>query len=302
MHQDRLDILKALQKAYDVLEKEEMEFDDEESEPSLAERIGQAIGLNENMNIQTVPKPINRPTRRAWSAELRNTPLRDPSQNIRTAQNYLKKNVPGWEARHLKQQSDQRGQADVEQMRQQWYAQHPGQQPVEEKDYVKEFGESQKDKKIPVKFEPPSEWGFDPGIQHIPTKKQVPYVDKTGKQKRVPWVKRIKEDELEEMVTEAVLDMMNTMDTPPFSSELLEEQKQEIQKKIEEYCKRPGIMSISFREDINKDEAIVNALIDPTNQNNWIFLKEEVIYKLPYSYKDALYDFAKEVWNRDKGI
>jgi hypothetical protein len=36
------------------------------------------------------------------------------------------------------------------------------------------------------------------------------------------------------------------MDTPPFSSELLEEQKQEIQKKIEEYCKRPGIMSISF--------------------------------------------------------
>jgi hypothetical protein len=46
--EDRLDIYKALQKAYDVLEKEEGEFDDEESEPSLADRISQAIGLNEN--------------------------------------------------------------------------------------------------------------------------------------------------------------------------------------------------------------------------------------------------------------
>ena len=46
--EDRLDIYKALQKAYDVLEKEEEEFDDEESEPSLADRISQAIGLNES--------------------------------------------------------------------------------------------------------------------------------------------------------------------------------------------------------------------------------------------------------------
>jgi hypothetical protein len=46
--EDRLDVYKALQKAYDVLEKEEYDDDEEESEPSLAERIGQALGLTEN--------------------------------------------------------------------------------------------------------------------------------------------------------------------------------------------------------------------------------------------------------------
>jgi hypothetical protein len=255
------------------------------------------------MNIRPTPKPINRPTRRAWSAELRNKTSPDQSQAMRGAQDYLKKNVPGWEAKQMMQQSAKNAQADVEQMRQQWYAEHPGQQPTEEEtDYIKEFGEDQKGKKVPVKFEPPSEWGFEPEIEHKPEQKKVPYVDKKGGEKQVPWVKRIKEDELKEMVTEEVLDMMNTMNTPPFSSELLEEHKKEIEEKIKVYCKRGGMMSIALKEDVEKDEAILSALIDPTNRKNWMQIKEEVIYKLPCSYKDSLYDFAKEVWNRDKGV
>ena len=62
------------------------------------------------------------------------------------------------------------------------------------------------------------------------------------------------------------------------------------------------MMSIAIKENVEKDEAILSALIDPTNRKNWMQIKEEVIYKLPSSYKDALYNFAKEVWNRDKGI
>lgn len=53
---DRLDIFRALQKAYDVLEQEEeVEFDDEESEPSLASRIYQAMESG-NLNETKIPK------------------------------------------------------------------------------------------------------------------------------------------------------------------------------------------------------------------------------------------------------
>jgi hypothetical protein len=58
--EDRLDIYKALQKAYDVLEKEEEEFDDEESEPSLASRISQAIGLDENLISESDLKKLTK--------------------------------------------------------------------------------------------------------------------------------------------------------------------------------------------------------------------------------------------------
>jgi hypothetical protein len=236
------------------------------------------------MNIQTVPKIPNRETRRLWSKELRDAPPVDPNIARRGAQDYLRKNVPGWQAKHMMQQSAKMAQADVEQMRQQWYAKNQGQQPAEEeKDYVKEFGDSQQGKTISVKFEP--------NVKHEPVQ-ELPLENDNS----------ISEKELEEIVTESVLEMMNTMDTPPYSGELLEEQKEEIEGIIKEYCNRPGIMSISFREDLEKDTSEVNALIDPTNKNNWIALREELIYKLPYSYKESLHTFASEVWNKHKFV
>jgi hypothetical protein len=184
------------------------------------------------------------------------------------------------------------------------------------KDFIKEFGDSQQGKKIPVKFEPYQEWGFEPDVKQKP----IPQVNKA---KNISFYgippghkdqygnlpgeyfsaeNTITEDKLKEMVVEAVLDMMNNVDIPTTSNELVEEQKEEIEGIIKEYCNRPGIMSISFREDFEKDTSEVNALIDPTNRNNWIALREELIYKLPYSYKESLHTFASEVWNKHKFV
>lgn len=109
-------------------------------------------------------------------------------------------------------------------------------------------------------------------------------------------------DEIKELTTNLILEYMNADIQPPTNNELLQEQKTEIKQKIHEYCNRPGIMSISFRDDFGKDIAEVNALIDPTNRNNWIALREELIYKLPYSYKNALHSFAAEVWKTNKAV
>lgn len=172
----------------------------------------------------------------------------------------------------------------------------PSKQPPseEEKDYIKEFGDGQKSKNLPDTNKPPQNWNLDPEITNKEVKIREPL--------SMAAEDTIKEKELKDMVTESVLNMMNSFDSPPSPYELLEEQKQEILKKIQEYCKRGGIMSIALRENFDKDESTVHALIDPTNRKNWMQIKEEVIYKLPYSYKDSLHTFAKEVWNRDKGI
>ena len=166
------------------------------------------------------------------------------------------------------------------------------------KDFIKEFGDDQQGKKIPITYNPPSEWGFETNIQHLPVKEPP----KPEDDEPVSFATEIKEEDLKEMVTEAVLGMMNSVDSPPESNELLEEQREEIEGIIKEYCNRPGIMSISFREDFEKDTAEVNALIDPTNHNNWIALREELIYKLPYSYKESLHTFASKVWNDHKFV
>jgi len=166
------------------------------------------------------------------------------------------------------------------------------------KDFIKEFGDSQQGKNIPITYDPPEEWGFEPDIQHEPIKEPTSPDD----DKAVSFATEITNEELKEMVTEAVLNMMNNVDAPPTSQELLEEQKEEIEGIIREYCNRPGMMSMSFKEDFDKDTAEVNALIDPTNHNNWIALREELIYKLPYSYKESLHTFASQVWNKHKFV
>lgn len=196
-------------------------------------------------------------------------------------------------------------------------------------DYIHEFGEDQSKRKLPVTFLPQDNWEHpiekDDTDNSVPIVKDpttggtaqmsfaaegyynrpVTYFDpKTNQNKPADWItkkpiqqlppqKTIKQKELKEMVSNAVIDMMNA---PSNDFSLLEGQKQEIQKLIIKYSTRPGVMSIRLREDLEKDEASVGMLIDPTNTQNWVFLKEEVIYKLPYAYKDSLHSFASEVW------
>lgn len=170
------------------------------------------------------------------------------------------------------------------------------------KDYIKEFNEAQKDKKLflPADWDEPSK--FTPSIKSTNSgelkfspndiKKIRLSVKPEDNSQSFP-METISLNEVKNMVSEAILDYMNS-DIKPFA--LLSEQKIEIKQKIEEGCKRQGIMSISFNDDVIKDEATVNLLIDPTNRNNWIMLKQEQIYKVPYAYKNALHEYASEIW------
>lgn len=179
---------------------------------------------------------------------------------------------------------------------------------IKSKNYIKEFNEAQKDKKyfLPTKWDQPSE--FIPNIKSSkPGELEFsPNDSKILKQPKKPEdnsqsfpMETITLNEVKDMVSEAILEYMNvdTISTEPLR--LLPEQKAEIKQKIEEGCKRQGIMSISFHDDFDKNESTVNLLIDPTNRNNWIALKEEQIYKVPYSCKKALYDYASEVWKNN---
>ena len=171
----------------------------------------------------------------------------------------------------------------------------------EGKDYIKEFNENQEKKRLPVNFkthdisgaeEPTS---FD---QPIKFQGNVPQEPPKDDEKSFA-AETITLNEVKDMVSEAVLEYMNTDTHPTETFELLPEQKAEIKQKIEEGCKRQGIMSISFHDDFDKNEATVNLLVDPTNRNNWIALKEEQIYKVSYSCKQSLYEYASEVWKNN---
>lgn len=135
----------------------------------------------------------------------------------------------------------------------------------------------------------PSQWVTK--TQNAPQPK-VPKPDKDG---HVSFpAEGITETDLKEMIQSAVLHMMNAPTPEDYS--LLESQKQEITDRINEYWDRPGVMSICFHENVEKDEATVGMLIDPTCSQNWVFIKEETVYKLPYAYKEALHSFASSVW------
>lgn len=50
------------------------------------------------------------------------------------------------------------------------------------KDFIKEFGDDQKHKNIPIKFEPADEWGFEPDIKNLPSSKELSNDDKDDQQ------------------------------------------------------------------------------------------------------------------------
>ena len=140
----------------------------------------------------------------------------------------------------------------------------------------------------------PSQWVTK--TQNAP-QPRIPQPDKEG---HVSFpAEGITETDLKEMIQSAVLHMMNAPTPEDYS--LLDEQKQEIEALIVECWDRPGVMSICFHESVEKDEAVVGILVDPTNSQNWVFMKEEVIYKLPYAYKESLHSFASSVWKK-KGL
>jgi len=207
------------------------------------------------------------------------------------------------------------------------------------KDYIKEFGDDQEDKKLQVQFEPESEWGFEPEIKpgkvpiqeppsdedqtsfatekadiqktlaHLQEKKQNhPELWTEGDERALDWKnkelesvnEKLKEgkifvSELKDVVSEAILKAMNQTGAPPMKADLNESQKKEIKEKVRLCEARSGFMSITFHDDFNKDECILGARIDPTNNNDWILTREEVVHTLPYSYKDALYEFVKSI-------
>ena len=151
------------------------------------------------------------------------------------------------------------------------------------KNFIKEFGDDQSHKKLPAKFEPEVEWGFEPDIKHEPLKDPDD----------------INPDDLKSFAVEVVLKYMNesTISIPEKfeSRELFGKQKEEILEKIKLYESRPGFMSMTFYDDVKQDECILGARIDPTNNKDWILTKEEIICKLPYSYKNSLYRLFNEV-------
>ena len=186
--QDRLDIFKALQKSYDVLEKEYNETPDDEEYDDLVDRIKNALnGLDETKN------------------------------------------------------------------------------------YIKEFSEYQS--KHPV------------SVKHEFRSKEEPIQDST----------KIEEKELKNLVTEAVINFMNHNESE--TSELLYEHKKDLVEKVKLYENRNGFLGMYFTDDKELNECSIGAIIDPTNRRNWVAMKQETFYKLPYCYKDSLRQFVGEIRN-----
>lgn len=144
------------------------------------------------------------------------------------------------------------------------------------KDYIKEFGDDQTHKKIPIKFERPEMLKFESDIN---------------------FNSNIKDDNLKSFTVETVLKYMNESieSTPPIKSIILEDQRKEITEKIQSHKLRPGFLSIFFIEDEKLNECKIGVNIDPTNSNNFIRMKSEVVHKFSYSYKDSLYQLFKEI-------
>ncbi len=206
------------------------------------------------------------------------------------------------------------------------------------KNFIKEFGEDQANKKIPVKFEPRPDsdekdfaaegffglFGDEPNnrIRMLKTRSKAlrllarlynmkkEYGDRWthAHEKALNWLdnhvhlinqrlyeNKISISDLKQLVSEEILRIMNTVDFPPKNCELLGEQKEEIKEKIKLYESRAGFMGLSFHDDFEKDECIIGARVDPTNNKDWVLTKEEVIHKLPYSYKNSLYQLFNEV-------
>ncbi len=140
------------------------------------------------------------------------------------------------------------------------------------KDFIGEFKEYQSTHPVQVKYEPRA--------------MMKPVKDPT----------KIEEKELKTLVTEAVVNFMNTYE--PEKCELLFEQKQEILEKVKLYENHPGFMGMSSWDNKDKNECSIGARIDPTNTKNWCRTREEIFYRLPYSYKDSLQEFLKEIRNK----
>jgi hypothetical protein len=139
----------------------------------------------------------------------------------------------------------------------------------------------------------PANW-----VTKTPPNPQIPKPDKQG-HTSFP-AEGITEIELKEMVSSAVLHMMNAPSSTPLLSELTDHQKKEVEDRIHEARRRPGVMSIALKEDFNTDECSVRVLVDPTNRKNWMQIKEETLYKLPYDFKNALHEFASKIWENSR--
>jgi len=166
------------------------------------------------------------------------------------------------------------------------------------KDFIKEFGDDQSKKTIPITFEPEDEWGFEPDIEYKDRLNQKSSFDDSDQQS-FPAEETITLKELKKLAMNLILEYMNTPDFSIFdrsiNEELIEEQKKEIKSKVNLYESRPGFMSMTFHSDFDKNECILGARVDPTNNKDWILTKEEIVYKLPYSYKNSLYEFVSSL-------
>lgn len=140
------------------------------------------------------------------------------------------------------------------------------------KDFIKEFGDDQSHKNLVAKHE------------RRPVQKPMTPPNKIGSK------------DLKNFTTERILKYMNESiisHTKP--CELLHEQIEEIMEKVKLYESRAGFMSMTFHDDKEKDECILGARVDPTNNKDWVLTKEEMVYKLPYAYKDSLYKLFNEI-------
>ncbi len=149
------------------------------------------------------------------------------------------------------------------------------------KDYIKEFNDYQSKKNISIKPEPPEEWEKELDVKVEP--ENLPQDPDN-----------INKDSLKEFAVETVIKYMNESIGPEVY-DLLEEQTTEIKEKVKLYESRPGFMCMAYHDDKEKNECILSARIDPTNNKDWVLTKEEVVYKLPYSYKDSLYKLFNEI-------
>lgn len=157
------------------------------------------------------------------------------------------------------------------------------------RDYIKEFGDDQKGKNFIL-----TRFKSDVNQQLV---QKLSLQEHSSRNEEM-----ISISEIKKLTTDLVLEFMNADTRRPSTDELLEEQRNEIEQKIEECCLRPGILSLTYHDDFDLDESSIGAMIDPTNTKNWVLLKEEQVYKLPYSYKNALHTFATEVWQKNRDL
>jgi hypothetical protein len=104
----------------------------------------------------------------------------------------------------------------------------------------------------------------------------------------------MKESEIKKIITESVIGFLNGKKSPD-DFDIPNEDKQKIEEIVKKTLNRKGLLSLTYRTDVEEGKTSVGARIDPTAKGDWVLAKEELLYEMPIKYNYKLHEFVKNI-------